>query len=606
MEDVYSAGKSATDPGGDSLHDTVQKSSISSPTGIAELDVLLGGGFPKGAIVLLSGSSGSGKTNLSFHWLFEGVKNNENSVYITLTEPLFKIVENLERMSFYDRDALEQERLKIIDLRRIYEDEGFNPEETICSIEEYVKQANAKRLCIDSITAIAYNLDKKSEIRKFIFELGKTLSALGCTTVLISEVGDPDKFSVYGVEEFISDAILRLDQVRVRDELHRIMRIVKVRGRGYRSEDIYFKISDQGFRVFPKLRIPLEYSSTTEKISTGIPVLDEMFHGGIFRGSSTLVAGSTGTGKSLSCLGLIMDGLRNGEPCLYAGFEESRDQLIRNAEGFGWDLGGYEKKGLLVLRCVYPNEMLPEEHLSDIKRIVEENKISRCAVDSLSSISNSFPEDTFLGFTKRLGGYLKTRNVTAFFTSATASLVGTTTLTDVHFSTQTDNILMLRYVEMEGELKKVLNVIKVRGSSHSKVLRRYEITGEGIVLGESLSGYEGVMSGLTRKVSETVEEKIESEFKRFIGPMANSVFLEMKRTGLTKENILQYIDELTSQKILRKENARIFRQNIADIMGSHASAGDENPDPGSPALEEDLGDRGGGEKSLQGRLVGER
>jgi circadian clock protein KaiC len=161
---------------------------VNSATGIQAFDEILDGGFPKGAVVLLAGSSGSGKSIFSFQWLFEGIKKQENGVYISLTEPLFKIVENLEKMEYYNREAIEQEQLKIIDIRDQFRTSDYKSEAIIDFIEKIVKETNAKRLCIDSITAIAYHYNDKSKIRTFIFELGTILATLGCTTILTSEV----------------------------------------------------------------------------------------------------------------------------------------------------------------------------------------------------------------------------------------------------------------------------------------------------------------------------------------------------------------------------------------------------------------------------------
>lgn len=547
----------------------------SSPTGIKELDDIIGGGFPKDSIILLSGSSGSGKTIFALKWLFEGAKNKENGIYISTTEPLFKMVKHLEAMSFYDRNILEQEKIKIVSIQEFSEKlqkKGLDRENILQLIlnfiEDHVKEVGAKRLCIDSVTAIAHSLDNKAHIRRFIFELGEILAALGCTAILTSEVAEVDKYSAYDVEEFISDVILRLDQIKVMGELQRVMQVVKVRGRGYRSDELHFRITEDGIVLYPKIRVPLDYPSTTERISTGNAMLDEMTMGGVFRGSSTFIAGSTGTGKSLLSLYFMREGLEKGEPCLYAGFEESREQLIRNAQTFGWNLEEYEKRGLVVLRCMYPNEKHLEEHLTDMRGIVEEKKIKRCVVDSLSAIQHSFDEDEFLSFAKRLNGYLKTQKVTTFFTAATESIIGDTKLTGSHISTLIDNIIMLRYVEVEGEMRLVMNVTKVRGSSHSKGLREYKITDDGIVVGKSLSGYEGIMTGVVRRVSATVEEKLELEFKNFIGPMATSVFMELKNKGLSRENIINYIDKLSKQKILKAEDAIIFKQNVEAIIGS--------------------------------------
>jgi len=477
-----------------------------SATGVKEFDELLDGGFPKGAVVLLAGSSGSGKTIFASQWLFEGVKNNENGIYITLTEPLFKILENLEKMNYYDRKAIEQERLKIIDLRESYAKNGFSRRNILNFIEEQVKQTNAKRLCIDSITAIAYHLNDKSQIRTFIFELGTILAALGCTTILTSEVAHQGKYSMYDVEEFISDAIIRLDQIKVKNEFQRTMHIVKVRGKSYRAEALPLKISKDGIKIFPEIHPPLNYVSTGEKISTGNLVLDEMLQGGFIQGSTTLAAGSTGTGKTLLCLQFIMDGLKKGEPCLYAGFEESKEQLTRNAKNFGWNLEKYEKKGLLALRGVYPSDKLLEEHLKDIKQVVDDNNIKRCVIDSLSSISHAFDEEAFSSFVIRLNGYLKVHGVTSFFTTATGSLIGSTALAENNLSTLTDSILMLRYVEMQGKLESVINILKMRGSGHCKDLRKYDISNKGIVIGPPLSDYEGIMTGSSKKIRELEKE----------------------------------------------------------------------------------------------------
>ena len=537
-----------------------------SSTGIADLDSLMEGGFPRGSVVLVAGSSGSGKTILALQWLFEGIKNNENGIYITLTEPLFKIVKNLEKLSFYQRSALEQEKLKIIDLRSSGIFDKADEQKVLDYIEAEVKRASAKRLCIDSITAIALNLDNTSKIRKFIFELGKILATLGCTTVLTSEVGEKSKFSVYGVEEFISDAIIRLDQIKIGDELQRQLQLVKIRGRSFMSQDTYFKITNDGIVVFPKFKIPLEYPSTSEKVSTGNSVLDGMMNGGVFKGSPTLVVGPSGSGKSLSCMHFIMEGLAHGEVCLYAGFEESRLHLIRNAKFFGWDFEEYEKKGLLIFRCVYPGQKFIEEHLMDIQKIIEKHKVQRCAIDSLSAISNSFPEQLFFSFSKRLIAVLKLNSVTTLLTTATGSLVGATRLTGSHLSVITDNIIMFRYVEMQGELRKVMNLIKVDGSAHSKGLRIYDVTAKGLLIGQPLSGYEGIITGSMRKVSETVEDMLRLEFKRFIGPMADAMFTQIKDVELTRDNITGLIDKLQQDGILKPEDSKSFKERVLTIL----------------------------------------
>jgi len=544
-----------------------------SITGIKDFDELLDGGFTKGSIILLAGSSGSGKTIFSFQWLFEGIKHNENGIYITLTEPLFKTLENLEKLSYYNKDAVENEKLRIIDLREIYGKEGFDQRKILDFIGEEVKRTNAKRVCIDSITAIAYQIDDRAKIRAFIFALGTTLATLGCTTILISEIAEMNKYSKYEVEEFISDAILRFDQIKVKDEPQRIIQIIKVRGRNFRSDDIQFKISKDGINVFPKLRVPLEHFSSTDRISIGISALDEMLGGGIFVGSSTLITGSPGTGKSTLGLSFIADGLKNGEICLYAGFEESKKQVLRNAKNFGWDFEQYEREGLLIMRCIYPNEKHLEEHLAEIKQIVEGKKIRRCVVDPLSAISNAFSVEEFMSFSKRLNGYLKTREVTPLFTSATTSLISNSKDVDSNLSTISDNIILLRYVEMQGNVQSVINVIKMRGSEHSKNLRLYDITDKGIVVGKSLEGYEGVTTGVSKKIAEL--EKESKELKEIIKQKetAENALQEseekFRRISSAALDAIIMIDSQGCVSFWNESAKRIFGYSTEEISGKN-------------------------------------
>jgi circadian clock protein KaiC len=457
-----------------------QDATKNSSTGIKEFDELIQGGFPKGAVMLLAGSAGSGKTIFSFEWLFHGTKQGENGI--------------------------EQQKLKIIDLRERFSGVGYSTKEILDYIEGQVKEQNAKRVCIDSITAIAYQYNEKSQIRAFIFELGKILATLGVTTVLISEVSDSDKYSVYDVEEFISDAILRFDQIRIGDQYNRYIKLVKMRGKNFTSEAIPLKISEDGISLYPKKWPILSHPSFTDRISTGNKTLDEIVRGGVIKGTSILIAGATGTGKTLLSLQYIFDGLNKGEKCAYFGFEESKEQIIKNAEGFGWNIEEFENKRLLHIRCKYPSDCLLEEHFKEIRRIIEDNNIVRCVVDSLSALNNAFNEEELSSFSIRLNGYFKNNNITTYFTSNTGGLLGSTEITDNNLSTLADCIIMLRYVEMQGRLESVMSILKMRGSSHDKDLRKYSINEKGVEIGESLTDYEGVMTGSGKKIRELQEE----------------------------------------------------------------------------------------------------
>ena len=540
---------------------------LSSPTGISTFDDALGGGFPTGSVVLVAGSSGSGKTIFSFEWLFNAIKHDETALYITLTEPLFNTLKNLETMDFYDKVAIEHEKLKVLDLRDICQsDDGFDHKEVLDIIEQQVQEINAKRLVIDSITAIAYTINDKAKIRQFIFELGKMLATLGCTAILTSEVMSAGSYSIFGVEEFISDVILRFDRFDTDMGVRRKINVVKVRGRDATLGIFDFKISTKGLYIIPKLNVKLEAPASSNRVSIGNTKVDQLLGGGILEASSTLVAGSTGTGKSLLGLHFLMDSLAKNEPCLFLGFEEGEDQIRRNAKGFGWDLNSYAGKDLLFMRCMYPHENLLDEHLADIKNLVEKHNIKRCVLDSLSAVANEFPSEDFANFAKRLNGFLKSAGVTTIFIMVNTPLSGTLPLTDAQISTVMDNIIMLRHVEMEGKLQEVMNIVKIRGSSHSKYLIEYDITGNGLVVVQSIEDFEGILSGVTRKVDRSTEDKLLTEFKRFLGPAANKHFKDARKIGLGAEPLIQFIDGLITNNIIAESKGVFFKENIKDIL----------------------------------------
>ena len=291
-------------------------------------------------------------------------------------------------------------------------------------------------------------LHNKDLVRHFIFRLGAILSKLDCTTVLTSEAPGEGSTSAYDVEEFIADGIIKLHRTVVKNEVRRLFQIIKMRGINFDSNIHPYKIGTSGIMIFSDIFTNLDYGSSKDKISTGNAVLDKLLLGGVYKASTSLITGSTGTGKSLISTQFLHQGLKSEEPSLYVGFEESKDQIIRNAEGFGWDLKEFEKRKLLTFNCVYPRSKSLQEHLIDIKLLVEKYKVKRCVVDSLSAMEGSYTSEILMSFTRKLNSYLKSMNVVTFLTFATSALVGAGSISDVNLSTLTDNIIILRYAEI--------------------------------------------------------------------------------------------------------------------------------------------------------------
>lgn len=534
------------------------------PTGIRGFDAMLRGGLPRNSLVLLAGSSGSGKTLFALEWLFKGAEKGENGAYITTTEPLMKTVRYAKGQSYYDERAVNSERVHMSDMRQLLGKE-FNEETFLERMRELVEHTDAKRLVIDSFTGITQNMEGEGGVRRLVFRLGNMLSMLGCTTLISKEV-DEEEGAGYGAEGFIVDGIVRLSRVRLGDSYMRTVRVVKMRGIPHETDMHTFKITGEGVKVFTRELPPLEGPVSSEKVSIGVEGLDEMTYGGLLRGSLTVVSGPAGSGKSNLSLQFIADGLRKGETCVWYDLEESRAECLRNAKSVGIDLAKYEKEGLLRLICLRPEEKCLDEHLLDIRNVIEAHGPRRLVIDSLTALSNIYPHEMFRNFVKRLDSTLKGLGVTAVMTTATSGVTGIDTATGEHISTLADNIITLRQVEMEGELRFALAIVKTRGSRVDKRLRGFAITDKGFVVKEVFAGVEGVLTGTAKKVGKTTVEKLREEFSKVLGPSGPGEFEKLSAEGLTEEKINSYVDGLVEDKILKPQDAEAFRLNCRRVL----------------------------------------
>lgn len=554
----------------------INKNNDIQPTGIQELDILLRGGIPKGANVLLSGNSGSGKTILTLQWLFEGYKKyKEPGIYISLTEPINKALINAKKLNFFDEKIVGPMQIYFTDLRGIlkgldleYKNLARKDIDTIIeAIGNMVEQSGAKRVILDSITAMAYRLNNHDLIRNFIFMLGTRLANMDVTVFMTSEVTD-GKYSVFGVEEFIADGIISLHQERKGVNTIRKLEINKMRGTEYSSWSTTFRISKNGIHLYPRYFRELSYKTSDERITTGVDGLDQMSNGGFVKGSTILLSGASGTGKTLMGLQYLYKSLEKGKKALHYSMEESHDQLMRNARQFGWDLAKYEKNKQLTIKIAYPEQYYLEEHISQIQQAVDKCNAEVIVIDSLSALANEFGEDIVRDFVSRINAYFKEKMATTILTQATSDLIGANNITDAHLSTITDTIIMLRFVEIESELKHALLILKMRGSDHDKKLREMIFTTTGLEISSDFQGFEGVLSGATKKVSNTTEEQLHALFLEFLGPMGETIFKEEKRRGLTYENVDRLLKELGNQGIISVKRKEKFLDQAKIIIQS--------------------------------------
>jgi circadian clock protein KaiC len=469
-------------------------------TGIPKLDEVLNGGLPKCAVTLLAGMSGTGKTILSFQWLFEGVKQRENGIYISIIDPLDVAVRNIETMEFYDKEAIKQKKLMLVNIEEDLNYEKIDVQLLLIHIKRLVEETNAKRLVIDPITSILHAINDKAKEMHFMIALKKVLTALECTTILTSNVTEPKKYSAYTIEEVVSDGIILLSYITGESQLIRKLSIIKMRGINFRSGEVTFDITSSGIILYPK--IPIDRSvATTEfknRINTGVKELDSICGGGFPQGHMVMLSGNSGSGKTTLALQFLNEGLENGEGAVYVALEESASQIKKTALAHDWDLEGYEKSGNFVFINPSLIDMYPDKLLYEILDAVNKTSAKRAVIDSMSSLeSAAIDKNKLREFSIQLTSFLKSKGVTCIMTylsentfgAESGQLLGKGPSNELRLSSIIDGIIILRYVEREQSVMKLINILKMRGSPHDKKIWQFEVEKDGIKIGHAFEKY---------------------------------------------------------------------------------------------------------------------
>ena len=489
-------------------------------TGITSFDVIAKGGLPKHRTTLISGTAGSGKTIFAMQFLAAGIADSgEPGVFVTFEESADDIRKNMRSFG-WDLAKWEREgKLAFVDaspdpMVETVESGSFDLNALLARVQHAVKKVGATRVSVDSLGAMFSQFSDQSIVRRELFRIASALKSMNVTALLTAErTEEYGPIARFGVEEFIADNVMVLRNVLDVEVRRRTVEILKFRGTDHQKGEYPFTIiAGEGIVVIPLSAIQLRQKSSNVRISSGSSELDAMCGGGFFRDSVILVSGATGTGKTLTVTQFLAGGAAKGERCLLLAFEESREQLFRNASGWGVDFDAMEQEGLLRVVCDYPEVVGLEDWLITIQRVVTEFKPNRVALDSLSALERVGSIKTFREFVIGVTSFIKQQEITGLFTATTSTLMGGSSITETHVSTLTDSIILLRYVEMFGEMKRGLTVLKMRGSVHDKGIREFTVDAKGMHLGRRFRNVTGVLSGAPMHVSPQELERVWTTF----------------------------------------------------------------------------------------------
>jgi circadian clock protein KaiC len=561
------------------------------PTGIQGLDEITGGGFPRGRPTLVCGGAGCGKTLLAAEFLVRGaVQFGEPGVLMAFEETEAELKANVASLGFDLAGLVRRKKIVIdhvhIERSEVRESGEYDLEGLFVRLNYAIDSIGAKRVVLDTLEALFAGLPDEGILRSELRRLFRWLKDKGVTAVITAERGR-EQLTRHGLEEYVSDCVILLDH-RVNDQIAtRHLRVVKYRGAMHGTNEFPFLIGDKGISVLPITSLALNHQVSSERIATGIPRLDAMLGGrGFFRGSSILLTGTPGTGKTIISANFAQAAARRGERVLFFSFEESPNQIIRNLQSIGLRLEPLVKRNLLRFHSARPSLYGLEMHLATMFKEIAEFQPQVVIVDPITSLMDAGTDSECKGMVTRLIDYLKGGQVTTLFTSLTQ---GGHALqqSEMAMSSLMDSWLLLQDFEGNGERNRVLYVLKARGMAHSNQVREFLISDRGIDLVDAYIGPSGVLTGSARAAQNALEKagvlatqqeaarrKRELERKR--------TMLERQISGLrsdyeTEALELRRIDEQvgTSTLMLNNERAASGRLRQADVKvvaGPHAHA----------------------------------
>lgn len=551
------------------------------PTGIQGLDEITSGGLPRGRPTLICGGAGCGKTLFASEFLVRGAAEfGEPGVFMSFEETDAELKANVKSLGFDLAGLVRRKKIVLehvyIERSEIHETGEYDLEGLFVRLNYAIDSIGAKRVVLDTLEALFASLPNEAILRAELRRLFRWLKDKGVTAVITAERGR-GQLTRHGLEEYVSDCVILLDH-RINDQIAtRHMRVVKYRGALHGTNEFPFLIGDEGFSVLPITSLGLNHKVSSERVSTGIPRLDAMLGGkGFYRGSSILITGTPGTGKSIISACFAQAAALRGERVLYFSFEESPNQTIRNMRSIDLDLEPLVKRGLLRFHPARPTLYGLEMHLATMFKEIETFQPQVVIVDPITSLIDAGTDSETKGMVTRLIDYLKGGQVTSVFTSLTR---GGRALqqSELTMSSLMDSWLLLEDSEGNGERNRVLYVIKARGMPHSNQVREFVISSMGVDLVDAYIGPSGVLTGASR-LAQAAREKAEALARQQEAERRRRG-LEHKRTTLehriaalrtefqTEEAELRYLDEQAGSltRLLTADRTEVARMRQADV-----------------------------------------
>jgi len=502
------------------------------PTGIRGLDEIMLGGLPKGRPTLVAGSAGSGKTVLAMEFLARGAAEfHENGVYMAFEETGQDLIENTASFGFNLPELCARKKILLdhvhVDRSEIEESGAYSLEGLFVRLENAIKTVNAKRVVLDTIETLFSGFSNESILRAELARLFRWLKTAGVTAVITGESGD-GLLTRHGLEEYVADCVIVLDHRVAEQTSIRRLRVMKYRGSLHGTNEYAFLIGKKGISVLPITSLHLDHEASKARISTGIPRLDTMLDGkGFYRGSSVLLSGGAGTGKSSISANFVRAACERGERALYFASEQSPSEIIRNMNSIGIELARWAAKGLLRFHAARPTLVGLEQHLVLLHEVITEFAPAVVVIDPITNFGAAGNAMEVKSMLTRIIDFLKERQITGFFTSLTAANSNPEE-SEVGISSQIDTWLLLRNLESNGERNRALYVLKSRGMAHSNQIREFVLTSRGVELLDVYIGSGGVLTGTARAAQEAQEQA---------SVLAEKQELERKRAELSRRRV---------------------------------------------------------------------